>query len=77
MKQYAIKTILSEYEVQSYRTVHTSLLPLSFVLTYFKRGIPENKNAFTCASFNPIPGQKPEGFMLNAVASVPCKLPLP
>lgn len=45
MKQSAIKTIIPEDELQSYRTVHTS-----FVITYFQCGIIENKNTFVCTA---------------------------
>lgn len=48
----------------------------SFVLTYFECGIIENKKAFICTSIMLFQGKNPEGFMLNAVPAVPCKLQL-
>lgn len=51
MKQCAFKTIPRD-EVQSHRTVHASLLPRpSLALTYFERGIVENKNTSAYALF--------------------------
>lgn len=52
MRQCAIKTIVTGDEVQSHRTVHASLYPRpALVLTYFERGIVENKNTSVYALF--------------------------
>lgn len=52
MKQCAIKTIIPRDEVESHRSVHASLCPRpSLALTYFERGIVENKNTSAYALF--------------------------
>lgn len=52
MRQCAIKTIVTGDEVESHRIVRASLYPRpALVLTYFERGIVENKNTSVYALF--------------------------
>lgn len=74
MKQYAIKSIVTECEAQSYGAVCS---PHSFVIMYFECGITDSKNCPFPYFLYPLPGQKREGLVLSVVPPVPCQVQLP